>query len=368
MTAAQQKTLVDRLYVVAQGGGIGAFDLFDDGSLSPLEGSPYPTGAGTFCIVASPDRRFVYVAAGMGLGTPYSLRQTFSPELITFRVRGDGTLSRAGELALPRLSTPVSMAMSGDGRNLYLGVGRGPAGFFRGGVRHFRIDEQGFPVAGGDTVRLGRFLDGAAQPVLSPDGRRLYIASVIAKALVRLDIQEDGSLSRPADRTPSTGTFPITPVFSPDGRFFYVANEQSQSITGFGVAADGTLTELPGSPYPTGKIPHNPVFSKDGRFVYFANTLSDTITGYEVQPDGRLVPVPGSPFRTPVGPAMLSRSSDGAWLCLVSSPIFRKGSRVVVTTYRIQSDGSLTHSGHEPAPTGLQFADGPSAVTIPVGG
>jgi 6-phosphogluconolactonase len=260
------------------------------------------------------------------------------------------------------------MAISGDGRHLYLGVGRGPAGFFSGGVAHFRIDAQGIPAVAGDRVRLGRFLDGAAQPVLSPDGRSLYVASVIAKALVRLDIRQDGSLSEPADRTPSTGVFPITPVFSPDGRFFYVPNEQSQSITGFGVAADGSLTELPDSPYPTGKIPHNPVFSKDGRFVYFANTLSDTITGYAVQPDGRLVPVPGSPFDTPAGPAMLTRSTDGNWLCLVSSPIFRNGSRVVVTCYRIRPDGSLTPSGHDPDPTGLRFADGPSALMIPVGG
>ncbi|MEV6362359.1 lactonase family protein [Nocardia asteroides] len=360
------QTPLDRLYVVAQSGGVAAFDLFADGSLTALPGSPFPTGAGTFCVVASPDRRFLYVATGMGLGMPVSLRQTFSPELITFHIRADGSLERAATLALPRLSTPVSMVLSRDGRNLYLGVGRGPAGFFGGGVAHFRLDEHGIPTASGDPVRLGRLVDGAAQPIIAPDGRSLYVASVIAKAVVRLEIREDGSLSKPLDRTPSSGVFPITPVFSPDGRFFFVANEQSQSITGFRVGGDGSLTELPGSPYPTGKIPHNPVFSKDGRFVYFANTFSDTITGYELQPDGDLVPVPGSPFTTSVGPATVTRSTDGTWLYLVSSPIFKAGSHVVVTSYRIEADGSLTSSGHAPSATGLRFADGPSAIALPV--
>src|SRR5215469_4282997 len=124
---APQKYPVDRMYVVAQSGGIAALELFGDGSMVPMPGSPYPTGAGTFCIRASPDRRFLYVAAGMGLGFPLSLRQTFSPQFETFRVETDGSLRRAGDpLRLPRRWTPVTIAISDDGNNLYLGVGRGP--------------------------------------------------------------------------------------------------------------------------------------------------------------------------------------------------------------------------------------------------
>ncbi|MEV0685547.1 beta-propeller fold lactonase family protein [Nocardia sp. NPDC050378] len=368
MTADVHRSLIDRLYVVAQSGGIAAFDLFDDGSMRPLAGSPYPTGAGTFCIIASPDRRFVYVAAGMGLGMPISFRQMYSPQLITLRVQEDGSLRPVGEpLALPRRFTPVSMALSADGRNLYLGVGRGPAGFFGGKLAHFRVDEQGIPSPVGDPVRLGRLTDGAAQPIISPDGTHVYVASAIAKSVVRLRIREDGSLSDPVDRVLSSGVFPITPGISPDGRFLYVANEHSQSITGFRLHEDGSLDELPGSPYPTGKIPHNPAFSKDGRFVYFANTFTNTITGYEIQADGALQPTPGSPYETPVGPATVTRSTDGNWLYLVSSPVFKDGSHVFVTSYHIEGDGRLVPSGHRPEPTGLRFADGPSAIALPIG-
>lgn len=368
MTTNEQHSPVDRLYVVAQSGGIAVFDRYEDGSLRQLPGSPYPTGAGTFCIIASPDHRVVYVAAGMGLGTPVSFRQTFSPQLITLRVQDDGSLVPAGApLALPRRFTPVSLALSADGRDLYLGVGRGPAGFFSGAVAHFRVDEDGIPAAAGAPVRLGRLTDGAAQPIISPDGRSLYVASAIAKSILRLDIRENGSLSVPVDRTLSSGVFPITPGVSRDGRFLYVANEHSRSITGFGIGADGALTELPGSPYATGKIPHNPAFTPDGRFVYFANTFSDSVTGYEIGPEGDLRPLPGSPFATPAGPATVTCSTDGRWLHLVSSPVFKNGSHVVVSSYRIEDDGRLSPSGHRPASTGLRFADGPSAVALPIG-
>ncbi|QKS00560.1 beta-propeller fold lactonase family protein [Sphingomonas sp. CL5.1] len=366
MTDAGTRTVIDRLYVVAQSGGIAGFDLFDDGAMRSLPGSPFPTGAGTFNIIASPDRRFVYVAPGLGLGTPVSWHQSSSPQLATFRVEEDGTLTPAGApLALPRSITPVTMAISRDGRDLYLGMGRGPAGFFFGRIAHFRIDDQGLPVPQKAPVSLGRRLDGAAQPIISPDGKSLYVASVLAKAVIRLEIRPDGSLSKPVERRISSGVFPITPGISPDGRYLYVANEQSKSIAGFRIGADGSLSELAGSPYPTGKIPHNPVFSADGRFVYFANTFSDSITGYEIQANGDLVPVPGSPFVTLPGPAALARSTGGEWLYLVSSPVFRQGSKVVVSAFRIQEDGSLLRTEHQPGATGLSFADGPSVIVLP---
>jgi 6-phosphogluconolactonase len=356
---------VDHLYVVAQSGGIAAFDLFEDGSMRPLHGSPLPTGAGTFNIAASPDRKYVYIAPGLGLGMPISWKQSSRPHLATYRVLGNGMLDLVGQpLALPRKTTPVTMAFSRDGRHLYLGVGRGPAGFFGGAVAHFRVGSDGRPQPAGAPVSLGRWNDGAAQPILSPDGRSLYIASVIAKSIIRLDIGDDGSLSAPVERKISSGVFPITPAISNDGRFIYFANEQSQSITGFRIGAGNALTELEGSPYPTGKIPHNPVFSKDGRFVYFANTFSDTITGYEVKSDGNLVALAGSPFATPPGPAALARSTDGKWLYLVSSPVFRHGSKVIVSSYAIEADGALRPTGGGNA-TGLRFADGPSVLLLP---
>ncbi|MFT4199238.1 lactonase family protein [Gordonia sp. (in: high G+C Gram-positive bacteria)] len=355
---------VDRMYVVAQGGGIAALNLYGDGSVDHLVADPYPTGAGTFCVRTTPDGKYLYTAQGMGLGLPYSIRQARKPALLTYSIADDGTLTKIDEFALDR--TPVAMAVSADGRNLYLGVGNGPAGFFRGAIAHHRIRDDGTPAPVGEPIRMGRFLDGAPQPYLTPDGKRLYVASVFAKSVVWFDVADDGALSGPVGRVKSSGLFPITPVFSTSGDYLYVANEQSKSITAFHVAGDGGLVELPDSPYATGKFPHNPVATADGRFVYFANTMSHSIDGFAIGADGSLTRVPGAPVATEPGPAMLAVSSDGTWLYLISSPVFKEGSKVVVTSFRIDDDGSLQPSGHEPVPTGLVFADGPSAAVLPV--
>lgn len=362
--SANQSTPVERLYAVAQSGGIAGFDLHDDGSMTELPGSPWPTGAGTFCVRVSPDGRFLYVAPGLGLGTPVSIRNLRNPELLTYSIADDGSLSRIDQLDLAR--TPVAMTLSADGRNLYLGMGNGPAGFFRGGVAHFRIGDDGKPAANGDLHSLGKFLDGAPQPYLAPDGKHLYVASVFAKSVVWFDVTADGSLQGPVGRVKSSGIFPITPVFSLDGRFLYVPNEQSKSISAFAVGADGGLTEMADSPIPTGKFPHNPVASRDGKYVYFANTMSHQIDGFEIGADGGLTRVPGSPFATEPGPAMLEVSTDGKWLYLLSSPVFKDGSKVVVTAFGIQGDGGLKDAGHGPVPTGLGFADGPSLAVVPI--
>ncbi|MFT3659847.1 MAG: beta-propeller fold lactonase family protein [Gordonia sp. (in: high G+C Gram-positive bacteria)] len=365
MTSPTARIAKDRIYVVAQSGGIAAYTAYDDGSLEALPGSPYSTGRGTFCVVTTPDGRFLYVAPGQGLGFPVSMPQTYSPHLLAFRIEDDGTLTRIHRLNFPRTTTPVAMAISADGRNLYVGVGRGPAGFFFGGIQHIRLAEDGTPSFAGKPFRLGRVPDGAVTPVISPDGRHVYTPTTVGKQIARVNVAADGSLSGPVARVAAEGVFPITPAFAGGGRFLYVCNEQSATLSGFERKENGDLVPLPGSPYPTGKIPHNPVQTADGRFIYFANTFSHNVTGYEIGDDGALHELPSSPFRTPAGPAALARSTDGTWMYLVSSPIFKEGSKVVVTSFAFGDDGSVTE--HQTVPTdGLTFADGPSITVVPV--
>lgn len=360
------KIPTDRVYLVAQSGNIAGFNAYEDGSLGALPGSPFPTGAGTFAIKARPARDVLYVACGQGLGSKVSRHQKRKPLLTALSIASDGTLKQLGQpLTLPVGLTPVSFDISRDGRQLYLGLGSGPAGFFHGGVGHFRLADDGTPSLAGLT-KFGKVTDGAVQPVISPDGRKLYAASVLARSVVTLDIREDGTLIGPSARNRASGRFPITPGFSKDGRTLYIAHEQSKSLGAFRVGDDGRLTELPSSPYRTGAVPHNPAFTPDGTYVYWANTLSNNVTGYAVQPDGSLVPTPGSPFATPVGPAASAISTSGEWLYLVSSRPLSGDKSVFVTSWRIGADGNLTRSSHGQVPTGLVGADGPSIIVLPV--
>ncbi|MCG3753938.1 beta-propeller fold lactonase family protein [Amycolatopsis sp. Poz14] len=363
----------DRAYVVAQSGGVATIDLFSDGSVqrnAPL----FPTGSGTFGITASPDRRHLYVAPGTGLGTASDPTQ--KPQLVTIRVGSAGQLQPVGQpLDLAAGLTPVSAAFSHDGRDLYLGVGNIVAGFVNGAVLHFRIGDDGTPVQQGGPVALGLPLDGAAEPIVSPDGKSLYVASYLASSIVRFAIQPDGSLSgKPVDRVTGVST-PITPAVSPDGRFLYIADEQSQSITAFRIRPDDSLEPVPGSPFPTGAIPHNFVFSSDGKHLYSANTAGaspaglltgdGSVSAFDVRDDGSLAPLPGSPYRTLAGPIMVNRSTDGRWLYVTSSRQLVGDKKVMFSSYPIRPDGTVDTSAAHSVETGQQTADGPEAVVLP---
>lgn len=367
--------LVDRAYVVAQSGGIASFKLFSDGSIRP-GGPTLPTGSGTFGILAGPSNHYLYVEPGLGLGTQYSLTQP--PMLETVRILPDGQLRRVGTpIALDPALTAVTGAISPDGRNLYLGVGVGVAGFNNGAVMHFRIGRNGVPVQQGAPVPLGLSTDGAAEPIIAPDGKSLYVASYLAESIVRFAIHRDGSLSsQPIDRTPA-GSSPITPVISPNGRFLYIDNELSQTIRAFAIEADDSLQEVPGSPFASGYIPHNFAFSKDGKYLYSANTGGDSpdglqtgdgsISAFAVHHDGSLIPLPGSPYPSLAGPVMVNRSTDGNWLYVTSSPQSGTGRAVMLTSYKISRDGTLDLSRTHSLATGQQVADGPETVVLPTG-
>lgn len=367
MPLTTQRTLTDRMYMVAQGGGIAALNLYDDGSADPLPGSPYPCGAGTIGFQASPDGRFLYTPAGLGLGQKVSRHQTFKPEIGTFRVEDDGTLTQVGEpLKLGKFWVPMTTDMSADGKNLYLGVGRAVAALFLGGIMHFRIQDDGTPTPAGKPLKLGRFFNGIVQPKISLDGTKLYAVAALGNTIHTLDIHPDGSLSRPVDSIRSSGTFPINPVYSPNKKFLYIPNERSKSISAYAIGEDGLLSESLSSPYAAGSMVHNPTFSKDGRFAWVANVLDHTIGAYAVRETGELIPLPGSPYPCPIGPMDFAITSDGKWLHVTSSPLNGRRCPVQVTSFAIQPDGTLVRSEHSPVQTGLKFVDGPSVYTFPV--
>ncbi|MFT3887235.1 MAG: beta-propeller fold lactonase family protein [Arachnia sp.] len=358
---------VDRLYVCSQSGGIAAIDLMSDGSMRALPDSPYPSGAGAFALMLTPDAQYLYSAAGLGLGSVLSVDQP--PQVESFRVRPDGGLEEL-VAPLPLEQTPVTLAMSPDGRNLYVGVGDGWGGMNgHGAVVHFRIGEDGTPVQVGDAYRLGRDDDGVPQPAVSRDGAWLYVLSFPTQSVIRFRIHNDGTLSKePIDRV-ATGDSPINPMFSPDGRHLYVANERVETITVFAIAPDGSLSPVPGSPFPSSRVPHNFVFSADGTRMYSGNTGGHTISGFAVRPDGGLDPLPYSPYAAGSYPMRPLISTDGARLYLVYSDPDEIGDmmgEIRVASYLIQANGSLLSTGQPPARTGIACADGDCAALVAV--
>ncbi|WP_439678387.1 lactonase family protein [Embleya sp. MST-111070] len=352
----------ERLYVTAQSGGITALGLSADGTPRPLPGSPYTSGAGTFNLVTTPDHRYMYGAAGLGLGSPDSTSQP--PQLETFRIAKNGTLARVGA-PLPLPNTPVSMAVSADGRHLFLGLGDGIAGFNNGAIASFTIGRDGVPVPNGAPVKLGTYEDGAAMPVLSKDGKALYVTSYLAKSIVRFAVHRDGTLSGPLQRI-DAGDAPITPAVAPDGRTLYIANETGGTVRAFTIAADHSLRSL-AAPFPSGGYPHNFSFGRNGRQVYVANTMTNDVSGYSVRADGTLTPLPGSPYAGgPEGtmPDMPLLSADGRRLYVVDyqSAAGPNHANASLRVYHVRRDGGLVPDGRAPYDLGIRGSDGPSAL------
>lgn len=110
----------DGQYLIAVNGGsntIAVFGISPNGSLTPVTGSPFPSGGQTPCSVAI-NGRFVYVA-NKALDPLHTI--TTAPNYTTFTVDGAGRLTQVpfGQVQVPAGSSPSQVLVSNDQRYLF---------------------------------------------------------------------------------------------------------------------------------------------------------------------------------------------------------------------------------------------------------
>ena len=130
--------------------------------------------------------------------------------------------------------------------------------------------------------------------VVSPDGRRLYVALGISNAVSVVDLTTEQSVA-----AISTGIAPYRLALSPDGKTLYSANrggrvpqagEASAPSAGSMVRVDprtdaalrGSLSiidteKLTAGEVDAGRQPSDMVFSADGKLLYVANSDEDSV-------------------------------------------------------------------------------------------
>ncbi|WP_253809949.1 lactonase family protein [Nocardia amikacinitolerans] len=319
--------------------GIVGYNASDTAAPTPIAGRPTP-GALNWPQAATPDGRFLFAAPGS------------DPRLIPYAIGADGELTPG--TALPMPDVPVDIVFAPNNRDAFVLVGLQNAK-----VVPVRIGADGTPVPNGAPIPFGEPLDGVASGTVSPDGRQLYVASLLPRQLLVFDIGADGSVS-PAKQRIGTGLNPIYPRVSPDGRHVYVVNEISGSMSGYARAQDGSLTEIAGSPFPTGLLPHVTSMTPDGRFLYVPNMGSAHISAFAVEPSGALTPLPDVDF-APGQPGVfaestvLSPSGDVLW-ALGTDPL--RGGEEILRRFRIGPDGILDLDESVSVYTGTYVADG----------
>ncbi|WP_157103653.1 lactonase family protein [Nocardia harenae] len=319
------------------------------GTAPRLVGSPTPIPPGLLGkgVAASPDGRYVYVGPIGDNG------------IAAFSVGADGTLTE-----LPGSPAPSnafgSLAVARDGKHLYATSSVDG----RGLVTTYSINPDGLPVRAG-SVQLD-FTTHAGMMAVTPDGRNLYVADFFAGRVIHLPIGADGIAGEPRARL-DAGLSPVLPGVSPDGKFLYLTNETTGTVTGFRIGADGALASIPGSPFRAETGAHGVTFSPDATRLYAPNVGGNNISGYRIEANGALTPLPGSPYSlgdTMSMPGLIFTSRDGNRVFAVGIATIDLQVTGRLLTMDVLPDGSL-RPGAAPVDTGQLFVDGPCAAITP---
>jgi 6-phosphogluconolactonase (cycloisomerase 2 family) len=265
-----------RLYVVDQGSDdIAVFSIGAGGDLSPLAGSPFPSGGiAPEGLALTPDGRFLFVG------------HQESRTVVPFSLTPEGVPVAAAE-PVDLGSPPDGMAVTPDGRFLIATLPFlariaileiGPGG---------RLDHApGSPFRGdsdaADGVALGR------------GGALLYVANASPQMseISLYSLGPEGDLRRtPGSPFRSAGAATNIIHMLPGGRTLAASLAGSNRVAVFAIDTEGRPAPVPGSPFRNsslGFVPTGLASEPLGRFLYAANAFSSTISTFRVLADGAL--------------------------------------------------------------------------------
>jgi 6-phosphogluconolactonase len=332
-TASAAEDVVGHVYVndnTAGANTIAGFDRHSDGSLTPIEGSPFNAGGqGTGTIVGSQG-----ALQSSGDGRYLLAVDAGSNQISVLRVLRNGVLRRVGREPVSSGGVePVSIAVHG---NLVYVANEGDKTTGTGSnYTGFRLNEGGHLVPiEGSTFNLPN----TANPgdiLFNTTGKNLIgveVGTTVAGTFLidSFVLDEDGRI-RPAAGSPfpAQAAGPFGSEFSPvNPSHLYVSNAHggagNGSVSAFKVARGGALGSIGSSPFPDGQTaPCWVEISHDGAYLWTVNTASTTISSYRILADGSLSLVTSTAFKSGTGirPFDARLSADGSTLYVVDAAI-----------------------------------------------
>ena len=261
------------------------FAIGDDGALTPLPGSPFPTappGGATdlWSGAVDPSGRFLYATDALG------------EKARGYRIDpSTGDLSLMPGSGFPLANNADGMCVHPSGRFAYAGGLGGTDG-----VSAYTIDDatgaltrvMGTPVSVGGLWQTSSAVD--------PSGRYLYVTNGQTNNVSTFWVHPITGYPNFIVNV-SSGAFPTGIAITPSARFVYVANAGSNNLSAYSLdGATGGLTPVAGSPFAAGSGSTEVVVHPANRFAYAANNGSASVSAYAIGADGALSPIMGSPF------------------------------------------------------------------------
>jgi 6-phosphogluconolactonase (cycloisomerase 2 family) len=327
---------------------ISALKINNNGSLSPVSGSPYPTGGTvTEGVAITPDAENVYVA---NFGTS---------NVSGYSVRNDGGLTALiGSPFGGGFSTPLGVVPDPDGGHLFA-WNHGSA------IAVSNISSSGaLSNIGGSPFTIPAGQTNPFAGSVAPDGDHLYaphenatpVAGVETNTVGAYSIAASGAVSNiqliQSGNASAAGSNPFGSTITPDGKFLYVSNPEdgaNGTITGYSVNANGTLSALPGFPRNAapGNHPLNMAVSPDGEHLYVATRVTNSVNAYTINGNGSLTTVPGQPFATGgLNGKAIALTPDGKRLYVSNQGADN------ISGFNVASNGALSLIAGSPWPTG----------------
>jgi 6-phosphogluconolactonase (cycloisomerase 2 family) len=290
---------------------VAAFDRHPDGSLTPVQGSPFPVGGAGLgaglgsqgSLQVSPDGRFLLVVdAG-------------SSQISVVRILGNGALQ-------PVASSPVSsggiepISITIHDQIVYVAT----RGNSTGGANYtgfvLRPSGQLDPLPGSTVAIAGGAAADVGDVLFNGDGSRLAgteVGTVAGTFLIDSFTVQDGLL-KAATGSPfaAQGAGPFGSDFRPTNPSqLFVTNAHNGgtnlgTVSAFNDGPDGVLTSIGTSPYPD--FQNAPCWLKvspDGRFAFAVNTASESISRFAIGQDGTLSLLGSTPVNSLPGGAVV---------------------------------------------------------------
>ena len=300
------------LFAVNQGSdSIAVFRIADNGSLTPVRGSPFPSGGTAPTSLALSGN--ILVVANKAFDGVRDLTHV-QPNYTTFRVAADGSLRSTGSTILqPPMSAPIQVDVAPGGRLVFASE---ESGLMLG----FQLSPSGqLTQAPGSPYRLPNSLFARHQrphivwPAglsFNPSRHILYSGVPNYGTIVAYDYDADGRLTLDGEEADPNGFLPCWSVVSANGRWLYFANAGTDNISVWDIASDPRHPRLlQTAALPGGGNPWNLGIDPSGQFLYIITprqvaALDPAGTGQllhslRLAANGTLKELPSSPVTLP---------------------------------------------------------------------